>query len=46
MTDTHTLTVLCEECGEVIELKNVEAYVLAQHLLNACEGIARLVPPS
>ena len=29
---THTITVMCSECGSLIEVKNPEAWILASHL--------------
>jgi hypothetical protein len=36
MERPDALTVLCPECGEVIEVKDPAALVRALHLLNEC----------
>lgn len=36
----HQTTVLCEECGTIITVKNVEAFVLGVHLAYGCQGTA------
>lgn len=43
MADTDAVTVICAECGEVIEVKNVVALVLSLHLQNACEQMREVV---
>lgn len=37
----HTHSVICPECGELIELKNVEAWMLSLHTVNACQAAPR-----
>lgn len=39
------LTVICPECGDVIEVKDPGALVRALHLLNACTLRALLTTP-
>lgn len=34
---TEPLTVICTECGVVLEIKDVQAIILALHLQNECE---------
>jgi hypothetical protein len=43
VSEHQTITVLCVECGEVIEVKNVEALLLALHLTNACPSVGVVV---
>jgi hypothetical protein len=36
MPDDKPLTVLCEECGELIEVKDPTALIRYLHMQNAC----------
>jgi hypothetical protein len=37
----HKVTVMCEECGEIITVKNVAVFVLAMHLMYGCPAMGK-----
>lgn len=39
------VTILCTECGDMIELKDVRAYILAVHLGMNCPATEKLREP-
>lgn len=36
-TTEHGITILCPECGQLIEVKDVRAVLLTLHLRNDCD---------
>lgn len=34
--DPHEVHVLCENCGDIIVIKDVQSFLLALHIQNAC----------
>jgi Fe2+ or Zn2+ uptake regulation protein len=40
----HRVVVMCSECGELIEVKDVAAMILALHLQNDCAASSLLTP--
>ena len=38
------VTILCTECGELIEVRDVAALVRTLHLENVCEAMALVLP--
>lgn len=40
---TEPITVLCPECGELIEVKDAAALIRTLHLQNACPSMDQIV---
>lgn len=40
------LTIMCAECGAMVELHDPRAYILAIHLIESCEKTRDLRPAS
>ena len=41
LPEANSVTIVCPECGELIRIRDVHAYVLSQHL-NVCAEMALL----
>lgn len=39
----HKLTLLCSECGDLIEVADPARVILSWHLLNACPAMTSVV---
>lgn len=40
--ELHSVVVMCENCGEIIDVKDVRAYLLSIHLMESCPQLRGL----
>jgi hypothetical protein len=40
---TDPTTVMCPECGELVEIKDVQTLVLTLHQANECDEVSSLI---
>lgn len=45
MAEAESVTALCPECGELIEIKNIVNVLLMLHMQNTCPALAKLLTP-